>query len=183
MLSLLVSIVLAAMLVQGEQPAQPAAAPQDCSKASHREFDFWVGTWDVVPNPQAVPSALQLHGTNIIAKEHDGCVIVERWEGSGFTGSSYSIYDRTRGEWHQTWVDSSGGLHQYWGGLKSGNMVLVGDAPMPAGARFAGRRTVRMTYFPMGPDKLRHLGEVCLPDGSWSVNYDLMYTRRKVKGP
>ena len=177
MSSLFLTAIFAAVLAQGGQ----TAPPPNCSGAPHRQFDFWIGTWDVVSNPQAPPSALQISGTNIISAEYDGCVIVERWQGSGFTGSSYNVYDRTRGEWHQTWVDSSGGLHHYRGGLKDGHMILHGETPLPGGARFAGRRTIRLTYSPLGADKMRQLGEALMADGSWTVSYDLIYSRKKTK--
>ena len=103
---------------------------------------------------------------------------MESWTAQGQTGHSFNIYDRTRQQWHQTWVDNSGGLHEYWGGLKDGNMVLTGDVPLGPASRFAGRRTIRVTFFPMGPDKMRQFSEALSMDGTWSVNYDLIYTRR-----
>ena len=98
------------------------------------------------------------------------------------TGSSFNIYDRSTGEWVQTWVDSTGGLHHYRGRLVDGNMVFHGDVPLPPGAKFAGRRTVRLTFFKLGPDKVRQLSESFMPDGTWTVNYDLIYVRRPTAG-
>ena len=106
-------------------------------------------------------------------------MIVENWDdGQGGTGQSFNLYDRARQRWQQTWVDSGGGLHEYWGGLKDGNMVYVGEVPLPPAARFQGRRTVRLTFFPLGPDKVRQFSESLGSDGTWSINYDLIYTRR-----
>jgi hypothetical protein len=69
-------------------------------------------------------------------------------------------------------------LHEYWGSLNDGNMVLVGEVPLGPVSRFAGRRTIRVTFYPLGPDKLRQFSEALNMDGTWSVNYDLIYTRR-----
>jgi hypothetical protein len=175
-------LVAAAVLLQ--TTAVSASLPQkplDCSAAVHKQFDFWVGEWDVVPNGQPLPAG-QKPMTNVVTKEYGGCVVIEHWEGAQLTGSSFNIYDRTRGQWSQTWVDSSGGRHQYWGGLNSdGAMVFLGDVPLPRGSQFAGRRTIRLTFFPLGPDKVRQLSEAYMADGSWSVNYDLIYTRRPKK--
>ena len=33
---------------QTPPPAAPRAPP--CADAPHRQFDFWVGSWDVTPN-------------------------------------------------------------------------------------------------------------------------------------
>jgi hypothetical protein len=170
-------IVVAILLQNAGAAVGPVQKPPDCSHPAYKQFDFWVGEWDVVPNGQTLKPG-QKPMTNIITKEYGGCVVTEHWESPQLTGSSFSIYDRTRGQWHQTWVDSSGGLHHYWGEVKDGNMVFYGEVPLPQGARFAGRRTIRLTFSSLGPDKVRQFSEAYMPDGSWSVNYDLIYTRR-----
>jgi hypothetical protein len=43
------------------------AAP--CDAPAHREFDFWLGEWEV-----RTPDG-KLAGTNRIEREHDGCVL------------------------------------------------------------------------------------------------------------
>lgn len=179
---------------QGAAPAAPK--PLDCSTPEFRQFDFWVGDWDVVPNPATAPTpppaangssgvaAATPPGRNRIERAHKGCVLVENWDdGEGGTGQSFNIYDRTRGEWHQTWVDSGGGLHEYWGRLVGGNMVFEGQVPLGPAARAAGRRTVRLTFFPLGPNTVRQFSEALNTDGTWSVNYDLIYTRRATASP
>lgn len=178
-------IVMALALQQTAAPAAPAPKPPDCSAPEHRQFDFWVGEWEVSPNPATTPANApspppgRKPASNVIEKAHRGCVIVENWDdGQGGTGQSFNVYDRVRQRWQQTWVDSNGGLHEYWGGLKDGNMVFVGEAPLPPAAKFAGRRTIRLTFFPLGPDKVRQFSESLGTDGTWTVNYDLIYTRR-----
>jgi hypothetical protein len=166
------------------QTAAPPAKPFDCTAPQHREFDFWVGTWNVVPNAGATGAtgaagAARKPATNTIQKAHNGCVIVENWDdGQGGTGQSFNIYDRVSRRWNQTWVDSTGGRHEYWGELKDGNMVFTGEVPLPPASRFQGRRTIRLTFFPLGADKVRQFSESLNVDGTWSVNYDLLYTRR-----
>lgn len=179
--------LLSLWLTLPQAPAAPAAPPKpfDCTASEHRQFDFWVGEWDVVPNPATRPANApppppgRKPARNRIEKAHKGCVLVENWDdGVGGTGQSFNIYDRSRKQWHQTWVDSNGGLHEYWGEVKDGNMVFMGQVPTPPGATVAGRSTVRLTFFPLGPDKVRQFSEGLRPDGTWSVNYDLIYTRR-----
>jgi hypothetical protein len=173
----MLSITLA-LIVLGQQPAAgtPSSTAYQCTSPAHDEFDFWIGQWDVAQNGTSKPA-----GVNIITKEHGGCVVVEHWTSPSapLSGSSFNIYDRTRAEWVQTWVDSNGGLHSYRGRLQDGKMVFWGDVPLPTGARFAGRHTVRLTFSKLGPDKIRQLSESLMPDGSWTVNYDLIYTRRE----
>ncbi len=185
------SLLLLTIPTQAPQPGAPPPKPYDCTAPEHRQFDFWIGEWDVVPNNAAATAATAATGatgaagaprkpaTNIIEKAHKGCVIVENWDdGLGGTGQSFNVYDRARKRWQQTWVDSNGGLHEYWGELKDGNMVYIGEVPLPPAARFQGRRTVRLTFFPLGADKVRQFSESLNVDGTWSVNYDLIYTRR-----
>lgn len=178
--------VLLAAALQG--PPTPSGAPPpkpfDCSAAEYRQFDFWVGEWDVVPNPATTPKPATAQpgrepARNLIEKIQGGCVISENWDDrQGGTGQSFNIYDRVRQQWHQTWVSNNGSLHEYWGELKDGKMVLVGEMPLPPGARFQGRRTIRVSFQSIGADKMRQFSESLNSDGTWSVNYDLIYTRR-----
>jgi hypothetical protein len=183
---LLLAWVGLAVLPRAQQVSPPPAPPKpfDCSAPIYRQFDFWLGDWDVVPNPATAPpppasaNANQKPATNSITLHDGGCVVMESWNGPGLTGRSVNIYDRASQRWHQTWVDSSGGLHEYWGTLKDGNMVFLGEVPLGPASRFAGRRTVRLTFFPLGPDTVRQFSEALNMDGTWSINYDLIYTRR-----
>jgi len=174
-----VPIILVAAMAQASAPPaqQPTPVPRDCSAPVYRQFDFWVGDWDVVPRG-AEPKPGQKPSSNRIVLAHGGCVLVENWAAAtGGTGMSVNIYDRARGQWHQTWVDSNGGLHEYWGNLEGGNMVYYGTMPVPSSPQLLMR--VRMTFFPMGPDTVRQFSERLNADGTWSTNYDLIYTRRK----
>lgn len=191
-LSALFGLIALAVIPSMQQPvppgsaAAPAPKPFDCTASVYRQFDFWLGDWDVVPNPAttpppapgAKPAAAPKPSNNLVTSLDSGCVVMESWTAPGQTGHSFNIYDRASNRWHQTWVDSGGGLHEYWGELKDGNMAFTDQVPLGPGSRFAGRRTVRLTFFPLGPDKVRQFSEALNMDGTWSVNYDLIYTRR-----
>ena len=142
---------------------------------AYRQFDYWLGTWDVRPNGTSGGAP---YGTNVITKIHNGCVVLESWTAPGQTGQSFNIYDRASGKWRQTWVDSTGGLHEYSGGLKDGVMVFEGDIPRPPG-RGPGRMHVRLSFFRQPDGTLRQYSEITEDGGrTWSVNYDLVYTKR-----
>ncbi|HYE87943.1 MAG TPA: hypothetical protein VEA16_16380, partial [Vicinamibacterales bacterium] len=126
-----VVLLLTALQAAPSQPASatpaPPPAPFDCSAPEFRQFDFWVGEWDVRPNPETMkppagapaPNPNRQPATNVITKIEGDCVIHEHWnDRQGSTGRSFNIYDRVKQQWHQTWVDNRGGLHSYWGGLK-----------------------------------------------------------------
>ncbi len=139
----------------------------------HAEFDFWLGTWDVRPRGQgSAPPA-----RNVITKMDQGCVVFESWTAPGSEGQSFNIYDRTRGKWFQIWVDRSGGLHEYSGEYRDNAMRYEGTVPGPP--RGTTRVPARLTFFRMAGDTVRQLSESPRPDGTWSVNYDLIYTKAK----
>lgn len=100
----------------------PASAPRNkpCTAAAHRQFDFWIGDWDVT-DPAGKPV-----GTNLIKPILGGCVLHEGWVATGgtFTGQSYNTFDASRDVWHQTWVDMSGTLLLLEGRIDNGMMVL-----------------------------------------------------------
>ena len=145
----------------------------------YREFDFWLGDWDVRPTgqPAAGPPS-----RNTITSDEDGCVLTEHWESpSGSRGRSFNIFDRSYGVWRQTWVDNVGGQHDYKGSLKDGNMVFVGDTPAPNGQ--LGRIPTRLTFFRVGRDTVRQFSEISNDGGrTWQVSYDLTYVRRPGSG-
>jgi len=149
----------------------------------YRQFDYWIGEWDVVPNGSApgTPPA-----ENIVTLEHGDCIVHEHWKG-GSTGESFNLYDASRQAWFQTWVDSTGGMHEYRGGLDdSGNMAFTAElAPNPGQAADEhGRVPTRLTFFRLGPDQVRQLSEQSTDGGkTWQTAYDLIYTRRAAKEP
>ncbi len=93
-----------------------------CDSAEHRQFDFWLGHWQVFRTND------QLAGVNRIIQSLDGCVIEEHYKtASGFEGKSINIFDQSRGVWHQTWTDNTGLLLSLEGQFIDAKMVLQGS--------------------------------------------------------
>ena len=164
-------LALPAALVGAQTtPAQP---PPVCQSAEYRQFDFWVGSWDVyLPNGQKA-------GENRIEPISEGCALLEHWSGrGGFTGKSLNIYDRDDKRWHQTWVDSSGRLLVIAGGLVDKRMVLSSESASPG----AGAANVqqRIAWTPSDDGSVRQLWESSADAGkTWTVAFDGKYVRRK----
>lgn len=141
-----------------------------------RQFDFWVGDWDVRPTgqPRAGPPA-----RNIVTLDDNDCVVTEHWSApGGSVGQSFNIFDRSYGVWRQTWVDNIGGQHDYRGRLVAGNMVFEGDTPAPNGQ--PRRIPTRLTFFKLADDTVRQYSEISTDSGrTWQTNYDLTYVRRR----
>jgi hypothetical protein len=148
-------------------------APPPCAKAEHRQFDFWVGEWEVEdPKGNRV-------GENSITSVLGGCVIVENWRGrGGSNGTSLNTYDASRGVWHQTWVDDQGGLLQLDGKGSEGHMVLEGTKARGG----SGTSRERITWEKKAADKVRQLWESSTDEGkTWKVLFDGLYVRAAAK--
>ncbi|WP_251358349.1 hypothetical protein [Kangiella sp. TOML190] len=123
---LIVSLLMLKLSASEAPPPEPTPIP--CSSDEYRQFDFWIGDWEVfdIDNKKV--------GENRIVKILAGCALQENWTGvSKNRGHSYNIYDTSTASWHQTWVDNSGTLLQLDGGLKDGAMVLEGESYTPQG--------------------------------------------------
>src|SRR5580704_8368396 len=73
-----------------------------CAGDYYRQFDFWIGDWDVFDVER--PTVVVAHAR--VESILNGCVLHEVYEGlDGHKGESFSIYDVTRDTWHQTWVN------------------------------------------------------------------------------
>lgn len=148
-----------------------ARLSQPCKfRAEHKQFDFWVGDWDV-KTPQG-----QLAGTNTIQRLEDGCLILENWTGSrGGTGKSMNFYNAATGKWRQTWVSSTGGVTEYEGSYRDGAMRYEGES-----TNNGTKLKLRLTFFDLGPDRVRQFAEQSADGGKiWNVTYDFTYIRKK----
>lgn len=163
-------VFVAAMInLPFQTPQQPRQAPPTCEAADHRQFDFWIGTWNVtVGGKQA--------GTNRIEVGHGGCVLVEHWSGAGGgTGTSLNFYNRQSNLWHQTWISSTGGALFLSGGLKDGAMVMQ-SAPVqtPAGTTLINR----ITWSPLANGDVRQYWETSTDAGkTWTSAFDGLYKK------
>jgi hypothetical protein len=169
LLSLVLFIPLA-VAAQETGSGDPAAV-KPCGAAEYRQFDFWIGDWNV--SSSGTPA-----GTNSIQAIHNGCALQENWQGAGeggISGTSFNIYDQATGRWHQTWIDSSGTLLQLDGGLLDGVMVLSGKRPARDGSGMVQHR-ISWTSNPDG--SVRQLWEASRDEGSsWAMLFDGLYNK------
>ena len=112
--------------VLAQDDGTPPPPPKPCvDRADFREFDFWIGTWDVHLADGTVA------GSNVIAREEAGCVLVEHWTGaSGGTGMSVNYVDGITKEWVQVWNSAFGVQINIRGGLTDAGMALEGHDPL-----------------------------------------------------
>jgi hypothetical protein len=152
--------------------AAPAGAQQPpqrgCEATDHRQFDFWVGEWEVRGAQDRVL------GHNRVSRILDGCALLEEWTGAaGSTGKSLNAYDARAGAWKQSWVDNSGGRLDLTGGLEGKRMVLVGETKRPDGTTVRHRIS-----FEPSAEGVRQLWEQSTDGGAtWSVAFDGRYRK------
>jgi hypothetical protein len=147
--------------------AAPPSPPPACSSAEHRQFDFWVGRWNVFDAKTGKPA-----GSSVIEKLYGGCVLRENWSEPGFAGGSLNIL-AADGKWHQTWTDQNGALREFVGGLVDGKMVLTADMRPPLAPK---ARLVRMTFTPNADGTVRQFSDYSDDGGkTWNFRYDYLY--------
>jgi hypothetical protein len=111
------------MVMAANARAAEAARVEACSGAEYRQFDFFVGDWDGFEMEKPEVKVARNRVTRIL----DGCVVLEDYQGTdGSYGESFSIYDKTRNVWHQSWVTNRGVLLVIEGGMQGDEMVLSG---------------------------------------------------------
>lgn len=160
----------AAQSASNARPAQPTPCAAD---PKFREFDFWVGEWDVTP--VGIPAGRPKPQSRI-EKILADCVILENWmPANGPGGKSFNIYNRARQQWEQTWVDGSGQVVYFTGHVRNGNMYYTSSTPLPNG----GTQLGKMTFFRVSADSVRQLWEQSTDNGkTWSTGFDGMYVRK-----
>jgi hypothetical protein len=155
-----------------EQKPAPSSESAPCSAAPYRQFDFWLGEWEVTD------SAGKPAGRNRIVSLFNGCGLQENWESAqGAKGTSLNVYDAVTGRWHQTWVDDHGGLLELDGGIDAGKMVLIGSRPS---VKEKGTRVVhRIVWTPLAPGKVQQHWEFSKNEGrTWATVFDGVYTKK-----
>ncbi len=159
----------------GAIPAEAAAPssprPGACDSVQFRQFDFWVGSWDVFDTRTG-----EAAGHSLVERLYGGCVIRENWSEPGFTGGSLNHYSPLDRRWRQTWADSQGAWREFVGGMEGGRMALVWRPPVPNGK--AGAVRVRMTFTPGPNGSVRQYSDQSADGGrTWRLRYDYTYRR------
>jgi hypothetical protein len=137
-----------------------------CTSPEHRQFDFWVGRWQVSETGKSAVVAYSL-----IEKLYDGCAIRENWmPKTSAGGGSLNGWRPDEKAWRQVWLDKDGSWAEFKGGWNGKAMVLVGEWP-------DGKpRRIRMTYTKEPDGSVRQLGEESRDGGrTWGPSFDFTY--------
>ena len=146
-------------------------APRPCATPDHRQFDFWIGDWDVkLPNGQVA-------GRNRIEMVESGCGLQENWTSAGATpttGRSINAYDTTDRKWHQIWLGSGGLLMHLSGTFRGDTLTMEGVTTSAGGQRVQNR----LAFTKRADGSVRQFWQTS-PDGTtWQTAFEGIYTRR-----
>lgn len=146
------------------------SAPRPCDGPTYRQFDFWIGDWDVFERGASTKAA-----DVRIASVLDGCALQEDYtDPTGLHGTSISSYDAAAGQWQQTWVTNRGQLVVIHG-VREGNALVFN------GFRHDGPKQVmlRARWQPEGTN-VRQTAEVSADGGAtWQQWFDLDFRPRR----
>lgn len=134
-----------------------------------RQFDFWIGEWDVTDSGQVIASSVEQF-------LEDSSIIMENYsQKDGYSGKSINFYDRYLKKWRQVWVDRIGNVSEFTGEYRDGAMVFEGESH-----RANGKKVLRkLIFYNLGPDKVRQYSEMSLDNGkNWQIAYDFIYVRK-----
>jgi hypothetical protein len=160
-------LIVLALLV----PAAAAQTDSDspCSDLRSRQFDFWIGEWEVTAKGE-------LAGHNSIRPILDGCVLQESWRGAkGSAGSSFNFFDPDAGKWRQLWVWRNGTTLELEGAYDDGKMVLEGSSRDRTGKTVRNR----ITWYDNEDGTVRQHWQVRREaGGAWETVFDGLYRKR-----
>jgi ketosteroid isomerase-like protein len=148
--------------------AADSVKPAPCSSSEYRQFDFWIGDWDVFDSDHPAKQVARVHVDRIL----DGCVLREDYQDvEGHKGQSFSIYDAARKSWHQSWVTNRGQVLQLDGGLQGGDMALRATELTTDGKE----KQIRGLWKPVA-DGVRETAVTSLDGGkNWEPWFDLVF--------
>lgn len=157
------------------QAASQAAAPRPvCDTAEHRQFDFWLGDWEV----SGGPGLDRVVGHNTITRVSTGCALHEHWvDAGGSDGHSLNTYDREAKRWTQFWVGSGGVILHLAGGLREdGAMAMEGTLPNGSG----GQQRQRIVWTPQPDGSVVQQWDTSDDDGKTWVTAFVGHYRQKL---
>lgn len=174
---LLLVLLMSTTPASADEPKTPPKRPVPCSAAEFRQFDFWLGEWEVF-DPAGKPV-----GQSRIEAILNGCVIAEHWTSGGNPpgagdGKSFNLYNAQTGQWEQFWVDAQGTRLVLHGNFAGGSMVLSGQQPKPDAKTGIAQRE-RISWTPNADGSVRQLWESSVDDGkTWTIAFDGQYRRK-----
>lgn len=142
------------------------------SNPEYRQFDFWIGEWEV-KNPNNV-----VVGNSMIELTVGDCVILENWSGSsGYSGKSLNYYSVIDQKWHQKWIGSGGIPIEFSGEYNSEtkSMNYTGEGFGQGGVEL----DYKLTFYHLSDNHIRQHWEQSNDKGTtWVTIFDGHYRKK-----
>lgn len=153
------------------QDTPPSAPPPPES----RQFDFWLGEWEVT-GPDGKPA-----GASRVQSIANGRALLENWErADGSSGKSINVDNAAGKRWQQFWVANSDGVLELTGGFGDGKMGL-GNSVKRTGDRMMLNRII---WTPSADGSVRQLWEQSVDAGrTWQTVFAGTCRRRAKERP
>jgi hypothetical protein len=135
-----------------------------------RQFDFWIGNWNVYTGENLV-------GKNTVVFLQNKHIIQENWvsEKENFTGTSYSFYNAKTKKWHQVWIDKNGSNLLLTGEFANGKMVLTSSSDSNMGEPNSKHR---ITWTQLTNGDVKQVWESTTNDGkNWTIQFEGIYKK------
>jgi hypothetical protein len=161
-----------------------------CDDPVHRQFDFWIGDWDVSQEfPQPDGSIVRLDARSTVSREMEGCALLERWRGEvqyfwegmsspdSLQALSVRAWDAQDGVWRIHWMDTRSPRRWVTGGNSGTFEDGVGTFHGPPNAE--GWSSSRIRFHDIRPDSVEwDLASRQDPDAPWMVLWRMHFRRR-----
>jgi hypothetical protein len=182
-----VLLAVLSVSVSAKEPAAdtPSRLNPKCDAPESRDFDFWVGNWDLRVRQRIGLEGEEFREGKAISTVRpilDGCVLLEEIEGDKLPrpvlGMSVSTFNSKTGKWQQTWVDNSANNMIFEGGYVNGRMEMIHKA-------IDDRQTVlwRITFHNVDEDQFDWAYDRSTDGGRTWLNFMQIHYTRNTAGP
>ena len=139
-----------------------------------RQFDFWLGDWDVYVGKNKV-------GENLIELDTQGCTLVENWKNNGGgMGKSLNVYNVAKKKWQQFYVSGQGGVFLFEGDFRENdkNMYFTAETTAPNG----GKVMHIFEFFDLPDKTVQQRWKQSTDEGkTWNTVWDSIYKKKAAK--
>jgi hypothetical protein len=174
--SLLVSLI--ALALMSFKPEENMERMTNLKLEDSALFNFWVGDWEASWNENGT---VKLLGENHLSKEFNGWVIREKFKvndgtSKGFEGGSWTVYDKQKQKWFQTWVDNQGAYMAFEGKLEGDKRIFERSTIDKKGKPIIQR----MVFKDISADSFTWDWESSADNGkTWTLSWQILYKRKK----